>query len=127
VPSYAEAEPTALLHAFFGRGLAPSLDSRVIPGVEVEVLSWGRLLSAPVLTETAAAVTAPASYSPKPLRVRPIFDPETGEYIAVAIHERHDLKPGNIIQSPPSSSKTRPRPSSAACSTPASTLSAMSS
>jgi N-methylhydantoinase A len=76
------------------------LYSRVIPGVEVEVLSWVLLLSAPVPAETAVAMPTPASYSPEPARVRPVFDPETGEFVEVAIHERRDLRPGAFIPGP---------------------------
>jgi len=76
------------------------LYSRVIPGVEVEVLSWVLLLSAPVPSETAAAMPAPTSYSPRPARVRPVFDLETGEFVDVAIHERRDLRPGAFIPGP---------------------------
>ena len=76
------------------------LYSRVIPGVEVEVLSWVLLLSAPVPSETAAAMPAPTSYSPRPARVRPVFDLETGEFVDVAIHERRNLRPGAFIPGP---------------------------
>jgi len=76
------------------------LYSRVIPGVEVEVLSWVLLLSAPVPAETAAAMPVPVSYSPEPARVRPVFDPETGEFVEVAIHERRNLRPGAFIPGP---------------------------
>jgi N-methylhydantoinase A len=76
------------------------LYSRVIPGVEVEVLSWVLLLSAPVPGENGAASRSPKTYAPKPARRRPVFDPETGEFIDVAIHERRDLKPGAVIPGP---------------------------
>jgi N-methylhydantoinase A len=76
------------------------LYSRVIPGVEVEILSWVLLLSAPTPTETETAAPAPPHYSPEPVRVRSIFDPEAGEFIEVAIHERRNLKPGAFIPGP---------------------------
>ena len=76
------------------------LYSRVIPGVEVEILSWVLLLSAPAPAETAAAASAPASYSPDPARIRPVFDPEAGEFTQVAIHERRSLGPGALIPGP---------------------------
>jgi N-methylhydantoinase A len=34
------------------------------------------------------------------VRSRPVFDPETGEFIEVAIHERRDLNPGAFIPGP---------------------------
>jgi N-methylhydantoinase A len=77
------------------------LYSRVIPGVEVEVLSWVLLLSAPAAATTrAAAARAPEPYAPEPADRRPVFDPETGEFIEVAIHRRRDLRPGASIPGP---------------------------
>ena len=76
------------------------LYSRVIPGVEVEILSWVLLLSAPVPTEAAAPRPAPEPHTPRPARSRPVLDPETGEFVEVAIHERRDLLPGASIPGP---------------------------
>jgi N-methylhydantoinase A len=73
---------------------------RIIPGVEVEVLSWVLRLSAPAPAEPAAPPPAPVAYTPAPARHRPVFDPETGEFVTVAIHERRDLKPGARIPGP---------------------------
>jgi N-methylhydantoinase A len=87
------------LHAAFEEEYR-RLYSRVIPGVEVEVLSWVLLLSAPVPGETAAALPPPKHYTPQPARSRPVFDPEAGEFIDVAIHERGELKPGASIPGP---------------------------
>jgi N-methylhydantoinase A len=58
------------------------------------------LLSAPVPTETETAAPAAAPYLPEPARVRSVFDPETGEFVEVAIHERRNLKPGALIPGP---------------------------
>jgi N-methylhydantoinase A len=91
-----DAEP--LRHAFENE--YRRLYSRVIPGVEVEILSWVLLLSAPIPTETETAVPAPPRYSPEPARVRAIFDPEAGEFVEVAIHDRRNLKPGAVIAGP---------------------------
>jgi len=76
------------------------LYSRVIPGVEVEILSWVLLLSAPVPTEATGPRPAPEPHTPQPARSRPVLDPETGEFIEVAIHERRDLLPGASIPGP---------------------------
>jgi N-methylhydantoinase A len=76
------------------------LYSRVIPGVEVEILSWVMLLSAPVPTESETATPASPRYSPEPARIRSIFDPEAGEFIEVAIHDRRNLNPGAFIPGP---------------------------
>ena len=95
---YQDADAAAL-HAVFEDAYR-RLYSRVIPGVEVEILSWVLLLSAPPPAETAARPPVPEPYTPKPVRSRPIFDPETGEFIEVAIHERRNLLPGAVIPGP---------------------------
>ena len=76
------------------------LYSRVIPGVEVEVLSWVMLLSAPRPTESETAAPTPEHYAPEPAHSRPVFDSEIGEFIEVAIHERSKLRPGAFIPGP---------------------------
>ncbi|HEY1259498.1 MAG TPA: hydantoinase/oxoprolinase family protein [Stellaceae bacterium] len=72
---------------------------RIIPGVEVEVLSWVLLLSAPT-PPSPAAPPAPAPYSPEPAYWRPVFDAEAGEFASVGIHERASLRPGAQIPGP---------------------------
>jgi N-methylhydantoinase A len=76
------------------------LYSRVIPGVEVEVLSWVLLLSAPTPAASVVSRAAPRSYTPQPARWRAVFDPETAEFLDVAIHERSALRPGASIPGP---------------------------
>jgi N-methylhydantoinase A len=76
------------------------LYSRIIPGVEVEILSWVLLLSAPPPAEPAAVPPSPTPHAPEPARHRPVFDPELGEFVTVAIYDRHDLKPGAQIAGP---------------------------
>jgi N-methylhydantoinase A len=76
------------------------LYSRVIPGVEVEVLSWVLLLSAPTPAATDSKTGEPKPYTPPPARRRAVFDPETGEFVDVAIHDRRDLNPGAFIPGP---------------------------
>jgi len=98
VRAYRESD-AAILHAAFEQEYR-RLYSRVIPGVEVEVLSWVLLLSAPSPAEADTDRPAPQPYAPKPARRRPVFDPEAGEFIEVAIHERRDLRPGAFIPGP---------------------------
>jgi N-methylhydantoinase A len=76
------------------------LYSRVIPGVDVEILSWVMLLSAPRPAEAEIDLLTPEPYTVQPARTRPVFDPETAEFIEVAIHERGDLRPGALIPGP---------------------------
>jgi N-methylhydantoinase A len=58
------------------------------------------LLSAPVPAETATALPLAKPYTPQPARQRGVFDPENGEFIEVAIHNRRDLFPGAFIPGP---------------------------
>jgi N-methylhydantoinase A len=92
-------DDTAILRAVFEEAYR-RLYSRIIPGVEVEILSWVLLLSAPSPSETAAAPPPSEPHTPQPARRRPVFDPETGEFIEVAIYERRDLLPGAFIPGP---------------------------
>jgi N-methylhydantoinase A len=76
------------------------LYSRIIPGVEVEALSWVLLLSAPTPAATESRPADPVPYTPSSVRRRPVFDPDAGEFIEVGIHERRDLNPGAVIPGP---------------------------
>ncbi len=89
------AELLTLFEAAYRR-----LYSRIIPGVEVEVLSWVLLLSGPVpAAEGGAAKEPPVSY-PAPARRRAVFDPDSAEFAEVAIHDRAALVPGAVIPGP---------------------------
>ena len=76
------------------------LYSRIIPGVEVEVLSWVVLVSGPAPVEAEAPPAAPAGRAAVPARRRPVFDPETAEFVDVAIYERAALLPGATLKGP---------------------------
>jgi len=76
------------------------LYSRVIPGVEVEVLSWVLLLSGPVPHAATAAPPQPPPSHPMPARRRAVFDPDSAEFVEVAIYERAALVPGAVIPGP---------------------------
>jgi N-methylhydantoinase A len=93
------SDDTALLRAAFEDAYR-RLYHRIIPDVEVEVLSWVLLLSAPPPAEPASPPRVSQSYTPGPARTRPVFDPELGEFVAIPIHERRDLKPGAHIPGP---------------------------
>jgi N-methylhydantoinase A len=58
------------------------------------------LLSAPRPAESETVAPPPEPHRPQPARSRPVFDPETGEFIEVAIHERRSLRPGALIPGP---------------------------
>ncbi|MGA8610416.1 MAG: hydantoinase/oxoprolinase family protein, partial [Xanthobacteraceae bacterium] len=42
----------------------------------------------------------PIPYTPEPARHRPVFDPDAGEFVLVAIHHRQSLRPGAQIPGP---------------------------
>jgi N-methylhydantoinase A len=98
VRAYRDDDAGELLAAF--EEAYRRLYSRVIPGVEVEVLSWVLLLSAPMPDEPAAAAKEPAKTRPEPARRRAVFDPDSADFIEVAIHERAALPPGAVVAGP---------------------------
>jgi N-methylhydantoinase A len=87
------------LRALFEDGYR-RLYHRIIPGVEVEALSWVFRLAAPPPAAVTGPPPLPAPYAPPPARRRRVFDRDTGEFAAVAIYERRDLKPGAQIPGP---------------------------
>lgn len=75
------------------------LYSRVVPGVEPEVVSWVLVLSAPA--EARREVTAAhRDHEPAPRGRRPLFDPEQGRFVEVGLYWRPDLEPGARIAGP---------------------------
>jgi N-methylhydantoinase A len=76
------------------------LYSRIIPGVEVEVLSWVVLVSTPAPVEDTAPPATPPAFAATPARSRAVFDPETAEFVDVAIYERAALAPGATLAGP---------------------------
>ena len=95
---YREEDAAELLAAF--EAAYRRLYSRVIPGVEVEVLSWVLLLSGPVPADDGTAPPEPPRSSPAPARYRGVFDPDGADFVEVAIHERAALNPGAVIPGP---------------------------
>jgi N-methylhydantoinase A len=76
------------------------LYSRIIPGVEVEVLSWVLLLSGPVPADATAPPPEPPRYTPQPARRRAVFDADIADFVDVPIYERAALVPGAFISGP---------------------------
>ena len=77
------------------RGAYRRLYSRVIPGVEVEVLSWVLLLSGPVPRRRRRRAGRAAAVTSRSRRAAaPVFDPDGADFVEVAIHERAALAPG---------------------------------
>jgi N-methylhydantoinase A len=98
VRAYEPGDGDVLLKAF--EAAYRRLYSRVIPGVEVEALSWVLLLSGPVPQEDGAAPPTPPVSRPEPARRRTVFDTDRAEFVEVAIHERAALVPGAVIPGP---------------------------
>jgi N-methylhydantoinase A len=97
VKAYGEQDGKALLALF--EEAYRRLYSRTIPGVEVEILSWVMTVSAPVEAADDAAAPEP-KHDAVPRGRRSIFDPATGEAIAVPIYWRNDLIPGAHLTGP---------------------------
>jgi N-methylhydantoinase A len=76
-----------------------ALYSRIVPGADIEVVSWALSLSAPVAVPVEQP-QAVARHVPEPDGSRRIFDPMTGEEIEAAVHRRAELKPGAEIAGP---------------------------
>jgi N-methylhydantoinase A len=96
---YRDADGAELLAAF--EAAYRRLYSRVIPGVEVEVLSWVLLLSGPAPEAEADPPATPAAASrPEPARRRAVFDPDSADFVEVAIYERAALMPGAVVPGP---------------------------
>jgi N-methylhydantoinase A len=78
------------------------LYSRFIPDAEIEILSWLVSVSAPA--EGALAVPLASRRTgeaePKARDRRPVFDPDSGEFLQVPIYWRDDLVPGARLAGP---------------------------
>ncbi|MFP6707458.1 MAG: hydantoinase/oxoprolinase family protein [Alphaproteobacteria bacterium] len=98
--------PVRDLTAADGAGLKAAFDTayealfgRVIPSMQVEILTWALIVStlqpAPVIqAEVAADIEAPASGE------RELFDADRTEFIAAPVYQRDDLAPGMSLQGP---------------------------
>ncbi len=75
------------------------LYSRVIPGVDIEILSWVLSLSAPAEGRLAAESSEQPGDA-RPIMNRAVLDPEAGEFIDTPVYWRGDLAPGATIKGP---------------------------
>src|SRR5947209_1651092 len=76
------------------------LYSRLIPRVEVEVVSWVVLLSGPVPADPVEPPPGPPRYTPQPARRRAVFYARAADFADVPIYERAALVPGAVIAGP---------------------------
>ena len=102
-----------------------ALFNRVVPGVDVEVTAWilRAETPAPGRVGDQADRGPPArahrrAGGPRSDETRNLFDPMLRDFTSVPVYHRSTLKPGHTLQGPPSSPRTRPRPSSPRASSP---------
>jgi N-methylhydantoinase A len=98
VKTYRAEDAGELLAAF--ESAYRRLYSRVIPGVEIEILSWVLLLSGPVPAGNASPPELPPPFTPAPARRRMVFDSDAADFVEVAIYERVALGPGALVPGP---------------------------
>jgi len=94
---YVDADVSRLADAF--AAAYRTLYSRIVPGADIEVVSWALSLRAPVddVAETPQPVERRLA---APTGRRPLFDPATGEMVEAAVYSRSELKPGAEIRGP---------------------------
>ena len=97
VRGFAAGDAPLLLAAF--EAAYRALYSRTIPGVDVEILSWVMVLSAPVETRSETPLPLEAG-APRPVTGRQIFDSAAGEFREVPFYRREALRPGWIVPGP---------------------------
>ena len=75
------------------------LYERIIPGVEVEILTWTLLVS--TLRESPSSVASqPDSYVPVPVGQRQLIDAESGQFDEAPCYDRSSLEAGATILGP---------------------------
>jgi N-methylhydantoinase A len=94
---YAAEDAKTLTQAF--EAAYRALYSRVIPGVDIEVVSWALRLVAPAEPYAEPAVEV-APYDAKPSGTRRVFDPGTGDFVDAALFHRNSLRPGARVVGP---------------------------
>lgn len=75
------------------------LYERIIPGLEVEILTWSLLVSTLRLDETVNSEELDA-YKPEPAGKRILMDAELGKFEEVPFYHRSSLNPGAAIDGP---------------------------
>jgi len=94
---YGDADVSRLADAF--STAYRTLYSRIVPGADIEVVSWALSLRAPV----DLAVEVPQAierHVAAPAGRRMLFDPATGEQVEAAVYRRCDLQPGATVRGP---------------------------
>jgi N-methylhydantoinase A len=73
---------------------------RIIPDMDVEVLTWALTLSAPVETPPSPPEPAPSGETPKSVGERRLFNTRTADFESVPVYARESLAPGMRIAGP---------------------------
>ena len=97
VREFAKADVEHLREAF--ETAYRALYSRIIPGVEIEILSWVVVVSAPVALREESPQPLEAGTG-KPASRRKVFDPGSGEFLEVPFYRRETLRPGWTVAGP---------------------------
>jgi N-methylhydantoinase A len=93
-----DAGDRAVLQAAFDAAYL-RLYGRLIPGLDVEALSFGLQLAS-VAEPLPRIEDEPAAFAPAPAGRRRLLDPAAGEPIEVAVYRRAELAPGAALEGP---------------------------
>jgi N-methylhydantoinase A len=77
-----------------------SLFGRIIPNLDMEVVSWTLRATAMANEEPAVAASTVAAFAPAPSGMRPVYDRALGMLSDVPVYRRTDLTPGARIAGP---------------------------
>ncbi len=77
-----------------------ALFGRIIPGLDLEAVSWTLRAAADRAAEDAAAAAPPAPFAPAPEGTRRVFDAGSGAFATVPVYRREALGPGARIAGP---------------------------
>ena len=96
-----EAGDGAALEDSFAQAYA-ALYGRIIPGLDVEILTWTLSVQAAVDGGDAPAPPAAdrAVAAPVPIDTRPVFEPGRTDYVDARVYRRADLGPGGTVAGP---------------------------
>ncbi|HYB57667.1 MAG TPA: hydantoinase/oxoprolinase family protein [Alphaproteobacteria bacterium] len=94
---FTQADTPLLLEAF--EAAYRGLYSRAIPGVDIEILSWVMVVSAPFVASEEAPQPLETGVG-KPVSRRKVFDPASGEFLEVPFYRRETLRPGWTVEGP---------------------------
>ncbi len=92
------ADAGPVLYGAFERSYRALYD-RLIPNLEVEVLSWSLKVATPVDRPTPIAALAETTVA-EPVGSRLVVDPASGTDLTVAVHDRAALAPGARVIGP---------------------------